>query len=96
MAKNTFKPKIKSYVTVMLAFRLSPSEIVENLEKDFGIKATRQNINSYNPLKKAGKKLSEELKGLFFAMREMHDDKTSRDVDRLIARMKNSRFEDWN
>jgi hypothetical protein len=83
MAKNTLPTKVKNYIVVRLAFRLTPSCISKRVEKLFDYKITRQGVNAYNPLKKAGKNLSAELRYLFFTIRELFDEETERKTGKL-------------
>lgn len=78
MAKNTLPLLIKRFIVFRLAIRMTPSQISERVKKVFDIDITRQGVNAYNPLKKAGKNLSPELTFLFDSVRDLHDFEQSR------------------
>ncbi|ENV98306.1 hypothetical protein F938_01160 [Acinetobacter bereziniae LMG 1003 = CIP 70.12] len=65
------KKEVKLYIVRSLAVFNTPSETVELVHQDFGIKVTKQQCEKYDPTKRSGENLSEELKKDFEKTREM-------------------------
>ncbi|MGB9179999.1 MAG: DUF2280 domain-containing protein [Pyrinomonadaceae bacterium] len=61
-------------VQLLACFR-TPSEVVEALQQKFKIAVARQLVEHYDPTKKAGETLNEELKELFFNTRKSYLEK---------------------
>lgn len=69
MAANAFPDEVKTYVVQQLACFETPSSVVKLIKDEFGIEATPQRIEAYDPGKRAGADLSEEYRELFRATR---------------------------
>lgn len=67
MAKLT-EPQ-KAYIVSRLACFYTPSEVVEMVTQDLGLKLDRQQIGKYDPSTLEGRKLSKDLKKLFVETR---------------------------
>lgn len=55
----------KAFIVVRLACFDQPSEVVEAVQQEYGLKVTRQQLQVYNPETVEGERLSEKLKQLF-------------------------------
>lgn len=64
------KPEVKAYIIQMIACFDTPSQVVEAVQKDFGITITRQQVETHDPTKVSGKTLAKRWVGLFNATRE--------------------------
>ena len=60
----------KIYIVQSLAVFNTPTEVARDFKEIFGIVLKPQNIEGYDPTKRAGKDLSEELKAEFEATRK--------------------------
>lgn len=67
----------RTYVVTALACWDPPSVVAEAVRKEFGIVITPQSIEGYNPTKRAGAKLAEKWKALFFETRKAFTDATA-------------------
>lgn len=52
------KPEVKAAIVQMLACYDTPSQVVEAVQKDFGITITRQQVETHDPTKVSGKTLA--------------------------------------
>lgn len=52
------KPEVKAAIVQMLACYDTPSQVVEAVQKDFGIAITRQQVETHDPTKVSGKTLA--------------------------------------
>ncbi|HBQ6081269.1 DUF2280 domain-containing protein [Klebsiella sp. GN_Kp186] len=59
------KPEVKAYIIQMLACYDTPSQVVEAVQKDFGIAITRQQVETHDPTKVSGKTLAKKWVDLF-------------------------------
>lgn len=66
------KKEVKLYIVRALAMFNTPQETVELVQQEFGIKLTRQKCEAYDPTKRTGQNLSQELKEEFEATREQY------------------------
>lgn len=64
------KPDVKAFIIQSLACYDTPSQVVETVQKEFGIKITRQQAESHDPTKASGKTLAKKWVELFNATRE--------------------------
>ncbi len=64
------KKEVKLFIARSLAMFNTPQETTEAVNTEFGIKATRQQCERYDPTKRAGQDLSAELKAEFEATRK--------------------------
>ena len=46
-----------------------PSQVVKAVKEEFGLEVSRQRVHFYDPTRRAGRALNEELKALFFETR---------------------------
>lgn len=74
--------EVKTFVIQALACFDTPSQVVEAVQKEFGIGITRQQVESHDPTKVSGKKLAEKWKQLFDESRKRFREET---VDIPIA-----------
>ena len=65
------KKEIKLYIVRSLAIFNTPSETVELVHQEYGVKVTKQQCEKYDPTKRSGENLSEELRIDFEKTREM-------------------------
>lgn len=63
------KPEVKAFIIQMLACYDTPSQVVEAVQKDFGIAITRQQVETHDPTKVSGKTLAKKWVDLFNAAR---------------------------
>ena len=64
------KPEVKAYIIQMLACYDTPSQVVEAVQKDFGIAITRQQVETHDPTKVSGKSLAKKWVDLFNLTRD--------------------------
>ncbi|EPR5073741.1 DUF2280 domain-containing protein [Klebsiella pneumoniae] len=64
------KPEVKAYIIQMLACYDTPSQVVEAVQKDFGIAITRQQVETHDPTKVSGKTLAKKWVDLFNRTRD--------------------------
>ncbi|HHS9530464.1 TPA: DUF2280 domain-containing protein [Raoultella ornithinolytica] len=64
------KPEVKAFIIQMLACYDTPSQVVEAVQKDFGITITRQQVETHDPTKVSGKTLAKKWVTLFNATRD--------------------------
>ena len=65
------KKEIKLFIVRSLAVFNTPTETVELVNQEYGVAVTKQQCEKYDPTKRAGENLSEELKKDFEKTREM-------------------------
>ena len=64
----TLNNKVKAFIVQGLATYMTPSEVVEAVNQEFGgLKVTRQQVSNYDPGKAAAVNLSQKWKDVFFA-----------------------------
>lgn len=59
------KPDVKAFIIQSLACFDTPSQVVESVQKEFGIKITRQQAESHDPSKASGKTLAKKWIDMF-------------------------------
>lgn len=64
------KPDVKAFIIQSLACYDTPSQVVEAVQKEFGINITRQQAESHDPTKASGKTLAKKWVDLFSVTRE--------------------------
>lgn len=64
------KPEVKAFIIQMLACYDTPSQVVEAVQKDFGITITRQQVETHDPTKVSGKTLAKKWVDLFNTTRD--------------------------
>ncbi|HGV3800248.1 DUF2280 domain-containing protein [Klebsiella pneumoniae] len=64
------KPEVKAAIVQMLACYDTPSQVVEAVQKDFGITITRQQVETHDPTKVSGKTLAKKWVDLFNCTRD--------------------------
>ncbi|EON4008034.1 DUF2280 domain-containing protein [Escherichia coli] len=64
------KPEVKATIVQMLACYDTPSQVVEAVQKDFGITITRQQVETHDPTKVSGKTLAKKWVDLFNRTRD--------------------------
>lgn len=64
------KSEVKAFIIQMLACFDTPSQVVEAVQKEFGIKITRQQAESHDPTKASGKTLAKKWVDMFNAIRD--------------------------
>ncbi|MFW1746232.1 DUF2280 domain-containing protein [Acinetobacter guillouiae] len=65
------KKEVKLFIVRSLAVFNTPTETVELVNQEYGVVVTKQQCEKYDPTKRAGENLSEELKKDFEKTREM-------------------------
>lgn len=71
------RPEVKAFIIQMLACFDTPSQAVEAVQKEFGIKITRQQVESHDPTKVSGKTLAKKWVDLFNVTRERFQNEIS-------------------
>lgn len=69
MAGKTLDDDVKLHIVHALACYDAPSVVVESVKAEFGVVVTRQQVETYDPNKRAGRKLSARLREVFEAAR---------------------------
>lgn len=64
------KPDVKAFIVQALACFDTPSQVVESVQKEFGISITRQQAESHDPTKAGGKGLAQKWVDLFHDTRK--------------------------
>ncbi|WP_270490685.1 DUF2280 domain-containing protein [Enterobacter ludwigii] len=64
------KPEVKAFIVQALACFDTPSQVVESVQKEFGISITRQQVESHDPTKASGKGLAQKWVDLFHDTRK--------------------------
>lgn len=64
------KPDVKAFIIQSLACFDTPTFVVESVQKEFGLKITRQQVESHDPTKVSGKALAKKWADLFHTTRE--------------------------
>lgn len=73
----SLKPEVKAFIVQSLACFDPPSQVVDAVLKEFGIKITRQQAESHNPTKASGKTLAQKWVDMFNATRERFQNETA-------------------
>ncbi len=63
------KPEVKAFIVQALACYDTPSQVVESVQNEFGLKITRQQVESHDPNKASGKALAQKWVELFNSTR---------------------------
>lgn len=66
----TLNNGVKTFIVQGLATYMTPSEVAEAVNKEFGITVTRQQVAKYDPHKAAGINLAQKWKDLFKRFRD--------------------------
>ena len=69
----TLKEPVKIFIVQALACRDRPQEVVDAVRQEFGIEIPLQQCAAYDPTRPTCRKLSADLKKLFFETREKFD-----------------------
>ncbi|MGQ5970058.1 DUF2280 domain-containing protein [Serratia sp. IR-2025] len=64
------KPDVKAFIIQSLACFDTPTLVVESVQKEFGLKITRQQVESHDPTKVSGKSLAKKWVDLFYTTRD--------------------------
>ncbi|BEO02782.1 DUF2280 domain-containing protein [Serratia marcescens] len=64
------KPEVKAFIIQSLACFDTPTLVVESVQKEFGLKIKRQQVESHDPTKVSGKSLAKKWVDLFYTTRE--------------------------
>ncbi|HBQ9354482.1 TPA: DUF2280 domain-containing protein [Klebsiella pneumoniae] len=73
----TLKAECKIFIVQSIACYETPSQVVESVREKFGIKITRQQVESHDPTKVSGKGLAQKWVDIFNATRERFLKETS-------------------
>lgn len=73
----SLKPEVKAFIVQSLACFDPPSQVVDAVLKEFGVKITRQQAESHDPNKAAGKTLAKRWVDMFHATRERFQNETA-------------------
>lgn len=66
----TLNNGVKTFIVQGLATYMTPSEVAEAVNQEFGITVTRQQVAKYDPHKAAGINLAQKWKDLFIRFRD--------------------------
>ena len=81
--------RVKLYIVRSLATYETPSETARGVQEEFGINVTKQQCEAYEPTKKTGQDLSEELKEEFYRVRkEMNNNLSAIPIANIAYRLK--------
>lgn len=69
MPKRALPDEVKSYIVQALARLDTPATVVDAVNREFGIRIPRQQVQRYDPTKRAGTTLSASLRDLFHTTR---------------------------
>ncbi|WP_298967734.1 DUF2280 domain-containing protein [uncultured Methylobacterium sp.] len=70
MAQNTLSDEVKTFIVQQLACFDPPSVVVKAVKTEFGEAVSPQQVEAYDPTKRAGQYLSTGLREIFTATRE--------------------------
>ena len=73
----TLKNEVKSFIAQALACFDTPSQVVESVKNEFGVVVTRQQVETHDPTKAAGKGLAVKWATLFHDTRKRFRDETA-------------------
>ncbi|ETK19294.1 hypothetical protein H097_10557 [Pseudomonas sp. FH4] len=73
----TLKNEVKSFIVQALACFDTPSQVVEAVKNEFGVVVTRQQVETHNPTKAAGKGLAIKWHTLFHDTRKRFREDTA-------------------
>lgn len=71
------RSEVKAFIVQALACFDTPSQVVESVKKEFGIEISRQQCESHDPTKFAGKQLGAKWAELFHAARARFREETA-------------------
>jgi len=71
------KNEVKSFIVQALACFDTPSQVVETVKNEFGVVVTRQQVETHDPTKAAGKGLAIRWQTLFHDTRERFREETA-------------------
>lgn len=71
------KPEVKAFIVQALACFDTPSQVVESVQKEFGVTVTRQQVETHDPTKTSGKGLAKRWVTLFEDTRKRFRDDTA-------------------
>ena len=71
------KNEVKSFIVQALACFDTPSQVVETVKNEFGVVVTRQQVETHDPTKAAGKGLAVKWATLFHDTRKRFRDETA-------------------
>jgi hypothetical protein len=72
---------VKAFIVQRLARFDGPAQVVKAVKEEFGLEVSRQRVHFYDPTKRVGQALHEDLKTLFFETRE----KAKHDLDSIAS-----------
>ena len=78
-SKSDLPDDVRLFIVECLARFDSPTTVVGRVAKEFGIKVSRQAVESYDPSKVKGARLSDKLREHFYNVREAF----RRDIDEI-------------
>ena len=70
MARTDLRDEHRRFIVEALACFDTPSQVVEAVKEEFGLKVSRQMVEAYDPTKNAGRNLSKKWRDHFEATRE--------------------------
>ena len=73
----TLKNEVKSFIVQALACFDTPSQVVESVKNEFGVVVTRQQVETHDPTKAAGKGLAVKWATLFHDTRKRFREETA-------------------
>lgn len=77
MAKEALSNEAKTFIVQALACFDTPTVVAKAVKEELGIEVSRQNVETYDPTKRAGAALSKRWRELFEATRKTFLDDTS-------------------
>ncbi len=70
MARDKLPEDVKVFIVQAVACFDSPATVAKAVNQEFGVSIPRQQVEKYDPTKRAGRALSPKLKAVFEATRE--------------------------
>lgn len=76
MARGKLDDEVKAFIVMALACWDTPSEVAAAVKEEFELELTRQQVQSYDPTKTAGRTLGKKWVAMFSAARKAFVDET--------------------
>lgn len=77
VAETRITDDVRTFIVQALACFDTPSQVVEAVHQEFGLRITRQNVEKYDPTKVSGAKVAPKWRALFEAARKSFVDDSS-------------------
>lgn len=89
MAQNTLPDEVKTFIVQQVACFDAPSLVVKAVKDEFDVEVSRQQVETYDPTKRAGRDLSEGYRSIFTETRKTFlEDTASIGVSHRVVRLR--------